>query len=92
MTILIIITSVLSILTFVLIYFIYKLNLYISKLEAEIIKTKDVCENLKQTFRDVLVYDYFLLDNGKLMKTNLQKEKNVIINGMQLSEEQDVEF
>lgn len=82
--ILVIISLVLNL---IFIYALIRLNKYLnSKLEPLIEENIKLTENLKQTFRDVLIDNSFLLDDGKLKKTELQKEKNIIVNGIKLEE------
>ena len=47
----------------------------------------EITQNLKQSFKDALVDDSFLLDDGTIKKLQYQKEKNVIYNGLKLDEE-----
>lgn len=78
--------SILSLVVIILFYLVYRLNIYISKLEQKIKVCIDVVENVKQSFKDTLMYDDFLLDSGKIKKTIMQSEKANIVNGLNLEE------
>jgi len=67
-------------------YVIYKLNIYISKLEDRLKKQIELTENLKQSLKEIIA-DGFLLDDGRLKKMHIQTERNVIFNGVKVSEE-----
>ena len=83
-----IILTILFLASLYLSFFIFKgLNSYIASLEDKIAKNIQVTENLKQSFRDVLLDATFLLDDGKIRPTPIQKEKNIIINGNPVIEE-----
>ncbi len=70
-----------------------KLNAYISKIEVVIQQNLELTENLKQSFRDVLVDHTFLMDDGKIKPMLIQKEKSAIINGLGARvEEENVEL
>jgi len=64
-----------------------RLNQYIIQLENKIENTTVIIENLKQSFRDVMVDASFLLDDGKMKRMPIQKEKNMIYNGIDLEEQ-----
>jgi len=61
----------------------FKINKYLEKkIEPTIQETLDIQENLKQTFKKVLVEESFLLENGKLKKAPIEEERDIIINGL----------
>ena len=69
------------------VYFLIRLNKYLSIIENSIKQNIEITQNLKQSFKDALVDDSFLLDDGTIKKLQYQKEKNVIYNGLKLDEE-----
>jgi len=68
---------------FVLVLFlIYRLNKYLNnRIEPTVLDCIEQLENLRQAFKDVLVNETFLLDNSKLKKLPIEKEKDIIVNG-----------
>lgn len=73
------------------VYLFYKINKYINSLELKIQDNTIVIENLKQSFRDVLINENFLLDDGKITKTLLERKVPQVYNGNMLTE-QGVDF
>jgi len=68
-----------------------RLNGYIEKLEQKVQEVLTVQENMKQSFRNILVDSSFLLDDGKIKKTLMEESRVNIYNGNNLNEE-GVEF
>lgn len=66
-------------------YLFYKLNEYITHLESKIEETLIITQNLKQSFRNVMIDSSFLLDDGKIKKQLIQDDKTSIYNGVNLS-------
>lgn len=54
------------------------------QLEKKIENSTVIIENLKQSFKDVMIDSSFLMDDGKMKKMIVQKEKNMIMNGINL--------
>lgn len=96
MLILIIILSLSLIGTLAFTFFLFKkINAYISKVESIVQDNLTLTENLKQTFRDILIDSSFLLDDGKLKEAVFDKEKPPIINGIKTGakvEENEIGF
>jgi len=63
------------------------LNRYLGIIEKGIKENLELTQNLKQSFKEVLTDDSFLLDDGTIKKMQYQKEKNIIYNGLKLDEE-----
>ena len=64
---------------------IYKLNLYISGLEEKIEKSIELNQNLKQSLKELII-EGFLMDDGRLKKMIIQREKDIIYNGENILE------
>ncbi len=69
--------------TLIFFYFVYKLNKYISLLETKIEKEIELRENLVQSLKEIVAEGY-LLNDGRLKKFIIQKERNIIFNGEKL--------
>lgn len=83
--------SVLAVAIGFAIFLVYRLNLYIAKIESKFQEQVELTGNLKQSLKDIIA-EGFLLDDGRLKKLNIQKERNMIYNGMKSSEEETYEF
>jgi len=81
----IVILIILIVIIFLAILSIYRLNLYISELEEKIEKSIELSQNLKQSLKE-LVIEGFLLDDGRLKKMIIQREKDIIYNGENILE------
>jgi len=68
-------------------YILIRLNRYLGIIEKGIKENLELTQNLKQSFKEVLTDDSFLLDDGTIKKMQYQKEKNIIYNGLKLDEE-----
>lgn len=80
MIVIIVLTIVSVLVTIFNVYSTYKLNLYISKLEESHAEQIKLTGNLRQSLKEIVAED-FLLNDGRLKKFLIQKEKNVYFNG-----------
>ena len=78
------------ILIVVLFYLLYRMNIYLSTLEDRLAKQITLTENLKQSMKEIIAED-FLQNDGRLKKFNIQSERHVIFNGVNI-EESTTEF
>lgn len=74
-----------AILVCFLLYSIYKLNSYITGLEEKLGDQITLTENLKQSMKDIIV-EGFLQNDGRLKKFNIQTDRDVIYNGVQVQD------
>lgn len=81
------ISFVASIISIFCIYSIYKLNIYITKIEEKLSEQIKLTENLKQSLKEIIA-EGFLKNDGRLKSFVMPKERNIIYNGIKLTEEE----
>lgn len=73
------------------IYAVYRMNIYIISLEETVKNKITLIENLTQSMKEI-VAEGMLQNDGKLKKLVIQKERNFIYNGRNVSEENNIEI
>lgn len=87
----IVLTIVVILLFIITIFIIARLFAYIRKLEKEILKAIEFKENIFQSMKEI-VFEGFLLPDGRLKKNFIQKDRNKIINGFYKVEEDEIDY
>jgi cell division protein FtsX len=84
--IIVIVIAILFILCGILFYFLYRMNIYLSSLEERLAYQITLTENLKQSMKEIIAEE-FLQNDGRLKKFQIQSERHVIFNGVQVQDE-----
>ena len=82
---LIIITTILFILFCLICFVLYRINLYLNTLEEKISYQTALIENLKQSLKEIVAEDFFQND-GRLRKFQIQTERDIIVDGINVEE------
>jgi predicted Holliday junction resolvase-like endonuclease len=86
----IIVLTIISIILLLLVLFsifsVYRLNNYISVLEDRYNKQIELTGNLQQSLKEIIAEDA-LENDGRLKKYRIQKERNFILNGNKVDED-----
>lgn len=70
----------------ILFYILYRMNIYLSSLEERLVSQITLTENLKQSMKEIIAED-FLQNDGRLKKFQIQTDRHVIFNGVNVQEE-----